>query len=151
MIVVCSVDNVSHGTYDPTVFRLGDGATKDNDLRFMYGTSNRSNVIFRREQNTVVNTLSYTNSSMLNQNLTFNVVSSSNLESFMNGSSQGTQANTPTAMSSSSVDIGAVVDGTANVEIHAKIQEAIFYTVDQDSAGNRTNIESNINTFYDIF
>ena len=151
MIVVCSVDNVSHGTYDPTIFRLGDGSTKDNDIRFMYGTSNRSNVIFRREQNTVVNSLSYTNSSMLNQNLTFNVVSSSNLESFMNGSSQGTQANTPTAMTSSSVDIGAVVDGTANVEIHAKIQEAIFYTVDQDSAGNRANIESNINTFYDIY
>ena len=151
MIVVCSVDNVSHGTYDPTVLRLGDGSTKDNDIRFMYGTSNRSNVIFRREQNTVVNSLSYTNSSMLNQNLTFNVVSSSNLESFMNGSSQGTQANTPTAMTSSSVDIGAVVDGTANVEIHAKIQEAIFYTVDQDSAGNRTGIESNLNTFYNIF
>jgi len=151
MLVVCSVDNVTHGTYDPTIFRIGDGSTKENDLRFMYGTSNRSNVIFRREQNDVVNSLSYTNSNMISQNLTFNVVSSSNLQSFMNGSSQGTQANSPTAMTSSSVDIGAVVDSTANVEIHAKIQEAIFYTVDQDSAGNRTNIESNINTFYSIY
>ncbi len=150
MLVVCSVDNVTHGTYDPTIFRIGDGSTKENDLRFMYGTSNRSNVIFRREQNNVVNSLSYTNSNMISQNLTFNVVSSSNLQSFMNGSSQGTQANSPTAMTSSSVDIGAVVDSTANVQIHAKIQEAIFYTVDQDSAGNRTNIESNIATFYGI-
>jgi hypothetical protein len=34
---------------------------------------------------------------------------------------------------------------------NGKFQEIIFYNTDQDNAGNRTNIEDNINTFYNIY
>jgi len=32
-----------------------------------------------------------------------------------------------------------------------RMQEMIVYTSDQDAAGNRTGIETNINTFYNIY
>jgi len=34
---------------------------------------------------------------------------------------------------------------------NGKIQEIVIYDSDQDSAGNRSNIETNINNFYNIY
>jgi hypothetical protein len=41
--------------------------------------------------------------------------------------------------------------GAANFTPNARIQEAIVYNSDQNAAGNRANIETNINTFYNIY
>jgi len=49
-----------------------------------------------------------------------------------------------------SADSGALGFATRNTQGQLLLQEAIFYETDQDTAGNRTGIEGNIMTYYNI-
>jgi len=52
------------------------------------------------------------------------------------------------AISGLTVGLDAVAPGA---ELVGELQEFIIYKTDQDTAGNRTGIESNINTYYSIY
>ena len=50
-----------------------------------------------------------------------------------------------------SANSGALGFATRNTQGQLLLQEAIFYETDQVAAGNRTGIETNINTYYDVY
>jgi hypothetical protein len=49
------------------------------------------------------------------------------------------------------VSLGGGIGNSQYGRVTGKIQEAIIYDSDQDAAGNRAGIETNINTFYNIY
>jgi hypothetical protein len=89
--------------------------------------------------------------------LIFNGTTVDDANFYLNGSltTQGTSTGATINTGSTNFGIGTTVVGTSNYD--GKIQELIFYASDElifyasDQSTNRTNIESNINFFYDIY
>ena len=68
----------------------------------------------------------------------------------VNGATPVSVAGTTTFPSIDVLAIGATLDATPAGYYDGLIQEVVWWAVDQDTAGNRTGIETNIATFYDI-
>jgi hypothetical protein len=82
--------------------------------------------------------------------LTFNGTTTDDISLHVNGASKTQATTTSTTINTGTGDSaigGSLHVGTARFE--GVIQELVFYSSDQTS--NRTGIESNINTFYDIY
>ena len=69
----------------------------------------------------------------------------------VNGATPVSVAGTTTFPSIDVLAIGATLDATPAGYYDGLIQEVVWWAVDQDTAGNRTGIETNVNTFYSIF
>jgi hypothetical protein len=82
-----------------------------------------------------------------NQNLHTAVFNNSSSEYFLRGQSISTGNFGGRTLAGYSLGANA---GSANF-FKGTAQEFIIYDSDQDSAGNRTGIETNINTFYSIY
>jgi len=81
------------------------------------------------------------------QDVTTFLIDGANSEFWEDGTTQST--GNPGANNISGLTIGAT--RTNSVPWNGVIQEFILYDSDQDAAGNRTGIETNINTFYNIY
>jgi len=68
-----------------------------------------------------------------------------------NGGSDFSPTGTTDFPAVNNLSIGSLRDSSAGQYFGGKIQEVIWWGVDQNGDGNRTDIESNINTFYDIY
>ena len=91
--------------------------------------------------------VSTTSKALNQQNLGFVLADTTNSFSELNGSTNG-PGNSGDAANSSQIFIGSRRDGGTG-HMTGVFQEIIYYNSDQSS--NRTNIESNINTFYSIY
>ena len=69
----------------------------------------------------------------------------------VNGATPVSVAGTTTFPSIDVLAIGATLDATPAGYYDGFIQEVVWWAVDQDTEGNRTGIEANINTFYNIY
>jgi hypothetical protein len=132
--------------YGAWMFRIGDGATRQNAFVNMLHVNNdrsRYNLI-REESNTVYSVTSDSND-VFNQFLSSALVTSSQLENYLNGSSLNTTSHTPSTISLTTVNIGEQFSTAGGTEYKGNIQELVFYNSDQSAT--RTGIESNINTY----
>ena len=137
-------------SYLSTLWRLGDGATRQNEFTIWHDKTNRDTINIRREESSTVTNASATGvTEVLSQHIMTGMQTSTQMLAYVNGTNKITQSLTPSAISLTSIDIGAEFINQLGVQYEGRIQEVVIYHSDQSS--NRAGIETNLNDFFNIY
>ena len=146
LFAISKTSDVAQGFYNGFIFYARDNANS-NYLILNANRDDRSISTLTKGISGSSNDLTFDNVANLTQNLKSGFINSTTMEVFLNSTSEGTQSITNASSAYTSHSIGDYVAG-GSVSFRGTIQEIVWYSSDQSS--NRTNIESNIATFYDI-
>ena len=127
VFAVAKKDNVTV-PYLSTLWRLGDGSTRQNEFTIWHDKTNRDTINIRREESSTVTNASSTGvTEVLSQHIMTGIQTSSQMLAYVNGTNKITQSLSPSSISLTSIDIGAEFINQAGVEYEGRIQEVIIY------------------------
>ena len=137
-------------TYGAWMMRIGDGSTRQNAFSNMtFNASNRSSYTLRREESNTLYSLTSDSNDVFSQFLSSALVTPTQLENYLNGTSLNTTAHTPATITCTSINIGQQFFPVGGTDFKGEMQELVFFNADQTD--NRSGIEGNINTHFGIY
>jgi hypothetical protein len=142
------VDTAS--TYGAWMMRIGDGSTRQNDfVNMIFDQNDRSSYQLHREESNTEYSVTSDSNDVFSQYLSSALVTSSQLENWLNGTSLNTTSHTPSTVSLTTINVGAAFTPVGGTDYKGDMQELVFFNADQSS--NRTGIETNINNYFSIY